>query len=179
MHIDVLDDRLDLLRCRLAGDRPAGCLGGRAQGLPEFGSVDLEYQPIDLVRKRVAVAQAFVSELEQLAHAMQPPPVLVDLETKPSQRIQRFPMRGQRIQAVHKQHVSKEIQSPLSSHGGVKHPKGARGGVARIGEQRLVCLAPVCVQFRKGSPRHNHFAADFKLRWQTELAERRRIERQG
>ena len=55
---------------------------------------------------------------------------------------------------------NQDIQLPLRHHAGVLLPKAARGGVARIGEERLTALLPGSVQLLENLLGHKNLTPD-------------------
>jgi len=137
LDVDVLEDRLRLLRRKLVRDRPARRARDEAEPLLPVEPVDLVDDAVDVVAEIGALALDVVVEREQLLGRVAEPPERIRREAPTLERRVDLALARARELRHLSPGVSEEAQRTLARDVGIELAQRARRGVARIREQRL------------------------------------------
>ena len=167
VDLDVVHDRLGLLRRELEGEGPARAAGNEAELrlLPQV--VDLDDDAVDSVVELVAFLLPLVEEADDGIDVGMRATVRVDVKAhlgEPVEDLLLAPGSAGWIEGI-----DERIEPTAGRDAGIELPDRTGGSVARIGEERLAFRGQLGVEALKAALRHVDLTADFegprKLRW--------------
>ena len=157
-----------LTRGKFVRDRPARAFEGKPQLLLLFQRIDLDDNPVDLIRNCIALALIFLTTGHHLIDRPAQPALTIDAQSPIGDRGQEFPLRFERscsfentlgVLGQHTERMNKTAQIPLRRDPRIEQFDRPAGGVTGIGENgftiflRSLFKAAKSFKFMYTSPR--------------------------
>ena len=126
-------------------------------------AVDLDDDPINLIRQRFALGLPALSKFRDLVQIFRQLAIRIHLESRQLQGIHGFRLTVEKSLSIFQQHVGEEIHAALRRNGRFELPHRPRRKVARIRKRRQSLPFALFIQLAESGERHQHFAAHFEI----------------